>query len=274
MDRPQQAAARFVSSHEVAIVLALTLLTFCSIPLWQGGLGVGWDGLNHHFYLGWIAERPRFDRDFLAAASQSVQFPYLYWPAYRLSASGASGVQAGVVLAALQATIAVPALLLARACIPGRTLFDLGMRFIALVLALATSAILLLVNTTSNDVLAAIPMLWAMALAVAPRDPARPRWLTDGRAVLLSGLLAGVAVGCKLSNGPIAILLPGLWLLTGADWRERLGHAVRGGLATLLAFCLTYGYWGVLLWQTFGNPMYPMMESWFEPLRQLVGWQP
>jgi hypothetical protein len=267
-------AASFVTRHEMVLVLALTVLTFCSIPLWHGGLGIGWDGLNHHFYLGWIADKPRFDKDFLAAASQSVQFPYLYWPLYRLAAAGASGAVAGMVLAALQATLALPLLLLARACIPGRTLFDLAMRSIAMVLALATSAILLLINTTGNDVMAAIPMLWAMALAIAVRDGARPAWLTDARAIFLSGVLAGVAVGCKLSNGPIALLLPGLWLLAGANWKQRAAHVARGCVGVALGVVLSYGYWALQLWQVYGNPVYPMFDPWFGQLRALVGWRP
>ena len=265
---------RLVVRHELLLVLVLGLAGFGSIPLWHGGMELGWDALNHHFYLGWIAEQPRFDRDFMAASSQSVQFPYLYWPVYKLAALGASGVTAGLVLAAVQATIVIPAWLLARACMPGATGFDAAMRMTAVLLALCTSAILLLVDTTSNDVLASIPLLWAMALAVAPRDPRRPAWLSDRRSVVLSGLLAGVAVACKWSNGPLAILLPGLWLLAGQSARERIGHAAAGSAATLVAFVLAYGYWGWVLWQWFGNPVYPMAEGTFAPLRQALGWHP
>jgi hypothetical protein len=249
------------------LVVGIVMLVFVSIPLWRGGVDLSWDALNHHIYLGWMADRPRLAQDFLAAASQSTQFPYLYWPAFKLALAGASGPVAGTVLALLQATIALPAWLLARACIPGATWFDGGMRMLAVLLAMCSGAILRLVDTTSNDVLASIPMLWAFALAVAPLDAARPAWLAPRASVCLSGVLAGVAVGCKLSNGPLALLLPLLWAYRGGAWGERARRIVFAGLAATGGFILVYGWWGWTLWQAYGNPFYPLFEAVFAPLR-------
>ena len=63
---------------------------FFWIALSQGGIGLSWDALNHHIYLGWMVAHPRLDMDFLAAGYQSFQYPLLYWPAYTLAVSGAS----------------------------------------------------------------------------------------------------------------------------------------------------------------------------------------
>lgn len=274
MPEAKHPVMRQLVRHEMHIVLLLVALAFISIPVAHGGLELGWDALNHHIYLGWTAEAHRFDLDFLAASWQSLQFPYLYWPAYRMAASGFSGTAAGMVLAALQALIAVPAWMLARTCMPGQTLFDVALRVLAVTLSLTTSVTLLLVNTTNNDILSAIPMLWAIALAVAPLDAARARWLTPSRSVLLSGALAGAAVACKWSNGPLAILLPALWLLAATAWPQRLRLAALGCLATLVVFVLLYGPWGWLLWKYFGNPMYPMYDHYFQPVREWMGWRP
>src|SRR5205085_1893927 len=101
--------------REFWIVWFLGALAMALIPVYLGGIGLSWDALNHHIYLGWVAEHPRLTQDFAAASYQAYQFPYLYWPAYRLAASGASGVTAGVVLALLQSLAIPPAWLVARA---------------------------------------------------------------------------------------------------------------------------------------------------------------
>ena len=94
------------------------------------------------------------------------------------------------------------------------------------------------------------------------------------RAALLSGLLAGVAVAFKLSNGPVAIVLPVLWLWAGHGLGGRVRCAAIGCAAVVLAFGLTYGYWGWQLWVHFGNPVYPFADDWFAPLRAATGFKP
>jgi len=259
-------------SAEILGVMLATWAALISVPLALGQIGISWDALNHHIYLGWVADRPRFERDFLAASYQSYQFPYLYWPVYKLSASGVSGAWAGVVLATLE-WLAVPALwLIARACIPGRSWFDTWMRGISVVLGLSSGLVLSLLDTTANDLLAAVPLVWAVAFAMAPLDVENSH-LSTRRAVLLSGLFAGVAIACKLSNGPLAVLLPVFWICCGASFNQKLANALLGCVAVVAGFVLAYGYWGWQLWQHFGNPVYPFYDEIFERVRNWAGWQ-
>jgi hypothetical protein len=256
------------------VVWALGALAMAAVPVALGGIGISWDGLNHHFYLGWTAEHPRFDRDFVAASYQSFQFPYLYWPAYRLAASNASGVTAGIVLALLQSLAIPPTWLVARACCPGDAWVDRGLRLLAVVLAFLGGVTLSLLDSTSNDMFAAIPLLWAIALAFVAgdqdgRDPRRVLAL-----LALSGLFAGVAVACKLSNGLLVLVLPLAWMMAPGSVAERFARLCAAGLAMLGGFVLAYGYWGWQLWVHTGNPVYPFYDAWFEPLRILTGWQP
>lgn len=254
---------------EIVFSVLLVWVALASIPLALGGIGLSWDALNHHMYLGWVADHPRFDRDFLAASYQSYQYPYLYWPAWKLAQAGASGTVAGVVLTGLH-VIAAPALwLIARVCIPGAGWYQATMRFAAVVLGFSGQVLLSLMDTTANDGLAAVPLVWAVALALlGAADDNRPAWLTPARCVALSGFLGGVAVAFKLSNGPMAIVLPLLWLSCAQGWNGRALQVVRGSAWTLAGFALAYGYWGAQLWQHFGNPMYPFYEGRiFGPLR-------
>lgn len=265
---PVASASRFARA-EGWVVCLLGALAFVAIPLWVGHLGISWDAVNHHFYLGWIADQPRFDRDFLAASYQSYQYPYLYWPVYKLAMAGVSGATAGAVLALLHAT-AIPAVWwIARNCIPGDDPFTAAMRATAVLLAFLTGAVLSLFDATSNDLLAGIPLLWAYAVALQPiarpRGPAL-RW------ALGSGVLAGMSVAFKLSNGPLAIVLPLFWLWPAGSPRARLARCIAAGLAVLASYAACYGYWGWQLWSHFGNPIYPLYDGWFEPLRAFTGW--
>lgn len=257
---------------ELGLVTLGVWLALIAIPISLGGIGLSWDALNHHIYLGWVADKPRFGQDLLAASFQSYQYPYLYWPAYQLLAHGFSGVTAGIVLVTLDATL-IPALwLIARCCIPDSSWHAAAMRAGAVVLAMVGQVSLSMMDTTANDVLASAPLAWAVALAMLALQPAHG-WLSSERAIGLSGLCAGVSVAFKLSNGPLALVLPVLWALAAAGWRPRLVHVMRGGIWTLAGFALAYGYWGWLLWQEFGNPVFPFMHASFEPLRALLGWR-
>jgi hypothetical protein len=260
-------------SELIALVL-VAWAAFAAIPLALGGIGLSWDALNHHVYLGWIADSPRFDRDFLAASYQSFTYPYLYWPFYKLFQSGISGAWAGVVLVSINVLAVPPLWLLARACVPERTWYGTAMRWLAIALAFMSGVVLSLFDSTSNDLMAAIPMVWAVALALPSGDVHRPKWLTSRNLVLLSGFFAGMAVAFKLSNGPLAILMPFLWAVRRGSLRQRIAHAAWGSIATLAGFFLLYGYWGWQLWSHYGNPIYPFQEHWFAPLRGWLDWHP
>jgi hypothetical protein len=267
------APARFSLGLELIVVSILGWMALLAIPLALGYMGISWDALNHHIYLGWTAERPRFDHDQLAASFQSFQFPYLYWPVFKLAQSGASGVTAGIVLASLHAC-AIPAVwLVAHSCIQGRSLTDVAMRACAVVLGFSSIVVLSMFDSTSNDLLATIPLLWSLAVALRPIGADGNERRTTGL-VVLSGYLAGLSVAFKLSNGPLAILAPIVWFLCARQWQRRFVLVFVGALSAAVGFLLTYGYWGWQLWVHVGNPVYPFADAYFEPLRRWMEWHP
>jgi hypothetical protein len=274
MATPSLALAPPSARAELLALLAVAWIAFVSIPLALGGIGVSWDALNHHVYLGWTAEAPRFDRDFLAASYQSFQYPYLYWPFYKLYQSGLSGQWAGAILVSLNLLAVPPVWMLARTGIPEASWYGSTMRWLAVALAWLANVVLSMFDTTANDLLAAIPLVWAMALAMEPWRPGRAEWATSSRLVLLSGLCAGTAVAFKLSNGPLAILMPLVWALHGPALKQRALNVLAGSMATLAGLVLAYGYWGWQLWVHYGNPIYPFYTDWFVPVRVWLGWQP
>lgn len=262
------------SRGELCALMIGAWAAFAAIPLGLGGIGLSWDALNHHVYLGWTAEHPRFDLDYLAASYQSFQFPYLYWPFYKLFQTGMEGKWAGVVLVTMNLTAVPPLWMLARAFVPERDWYGLAMRWLAVALAFMSGVTLSMFDTSANDLLAAIPLVWSLALAIEARGTPRAGWFTPRRLLAASGFFAGAAVAFKLSNGPLAILMPLLWMLPGRTWRQRAGDLVLACLTTLAGVVLLYGYWGAQLWSHFGNPVYPFFDHDFEAVRAWTGWKP
>ena len=270
LDRPVAPAwARW----EGVLLCAVAWAALLAIPLSMGELGLGWDALNHHIYLGWTAEHPRFDRDFVGAGYQSYQAPYLYWPVYRLAVGGWAGVPAAAVLVTLHLAVLWPLWMLARTCVTGGTVHDAALRACAMALGLLSVVVLSAFGSTMNDVLGAAPLLAALALALRPAaNPGAMAQRTALRYVVASGACAGLAVALKLSQGPLAILLPALWWFAAAGLLARLRAVLAGGAGAVAAFALAYGPWGWQLWRHFGNPLFPFHHHWFAPLRAALGW--
>lgn len=263
----------WVQKWELPLILFAIWLVFVSVPIYLGYVGLGWDGLNHQIYLGWVADKPRFDKDYMAASLQAYQFPYLYWPVYKLALSGATGLTAGIVLSSLHLITVPPVWIVAKTLIPGKEALDVGLRAAAVLLAFMSAVPLKTLEATGNDLLAAAPMLWAIAIAFKAinLDDASGK-LALGRAALFSGLWGGVAVAAKLSNGPLVIFLPCLFLFSQAAWGIRWKCFFVNAVAVGTGFILVYGYWGYQLWLQFGNPLFPFYDSLFEPVRKVLGW--
>lgn len=252
------ARARLVA--ELVVLTLAAAAAAASLPLQAGYFGWSWDALNHHVYLGLMAESPRFDRDVIAASYQSYQYPYLYWPAFRMSLSGGPGAVAGASWAALQAALLLPPVwLLSLRLLPARGAFWVGSaeRTAACVLAFASTVVLAGFETTANDLLAAVPLLWAFALMA--RAPA-----TD-RSAGVAAALWGVSAAFKLSN---AIFLPVLllWWWVPGDGRPKLRRGAALVAGALSGFSLAYAPWAWQLWSLTGNPFYPYFKSLLGPV--------
>jgi hypothetical protein len=268
-----QAVPVLPPAAELAIAVVFVWLALVAMILIHGGIGISWDALNHQVYLGWSADAARFDRDVMPAAYQTYQFPYLYWPLYRLALGNFSGMQAGIVLVSLQMITVPPAWIVARSCMPEASWFGTAMRLMGVGLAFLSGLVLSLFTSTSNDLLAAAPLLWAIA-AVFPYAARSDAQRLPYGAVVLSGALGGLSVACKLSNGPLVLLLPLLWVTPPQGWRRRVAAGIFGSIAIVLAFALAYGTWGIQLWKLHGNPIYPFADAWFAHLRTALGWAP
>lgn len=261
---------RWLPAAEFVLVLALGCAAAASLNLQGGFFGWSWDALNHHVYLGYVAEQHRWHLDVAPAASQTYHHPYLYWPIYRLSLLRGDGAVIGALWSVAQAALVVPPLwCLARRLLPDAGpgwsgwLEGLAWRSGAIALAGGSALVLTLLQVTGNDLLSAVPLLWALVLASDPRDG----MARAGAAAALWG----AAVALKLSNVVFVPLLLALWWTpgqgpAGTRWgRLPLGRGLAVGASAVAGFGLVYAPWGWALWEQTGNPFYPMLGHWFGP---------
>jgi hypothetical protein len=86
-----------------------------------------------------------------------------------------------------------------------------------------------------------------------------------------AGLLAGLAVGLKLTAAIYAVALFGATAAT-LGRRDRGGAALLAMAATVaVGFVVAYGYWAWVLWERFANPFFPYFNDvfrseWWEPV--------
>lgn len=241
-------------------LLLLTLLATAgaaALALSQGQLAWSWDALNHHIYLGLIAEHPRWDLDVIPASYQSYQYPYLYWPVYRLSQWDLPGPVLGAAWAGFQAAWLLPPLwVICLRLLPDQGSILIGALWRTAACALGALSLVLLASlqTTANDALAAVPLLWAIAVGLQ-EEP------TD-RQAFVAAALWGVSAAFKLSNGLFIFwLLLWWWVPRRPHWPLRRGLAL--SLGAVAGFGIAYAPWGLQLWHVTGNPFYPNFLSVF-----------
>lgn len=242
---------------ELLLLTLLAMAAAAALPLSNGQFAWSWDALNHHVYLGMTAEHPRWDLDVIPASNQSYQYPYLYWPVYRLSLLSAPGVVLGVVWASLQAGLLLPPLwFISLRLLPDQGSAWEGALWRAAGCAMGAMSLILLVGleTTANDLLAAVPLLWAIAVGLHTPP--------NNRQAFLAAALWGISAAFKLSNGLFIFWLLVWWWVPGqAHWPLRRGVAL--ALGAIVGFGAAYTPWGLQLWQLTGNPFYPEFASLF-----------
>jgi len=242
---------------EWAIVTVTAAVLAAAMPLQAGYLGWSWDALNHHVYLGLTAEGPRWELDVNPASVQTYQFPYLYWPVYLLSQwPGRPSVAAALWSGFQAAAVALPIWLISYRLLPTlpSRFENLALRVLACASAFMSQFILAGIETTTNDLLACVPLLWAIAISLHPAF--------DDRRSFAAAALWGMATAFKFSNG---LFLP--WLLLWwyrsfhPHWPPKRGLMLVAGAA--LGFGVTYAAWGWQLWQVTGNPFHPFFAAIF-----------
>lgn len=240
-------------------VLCLLASLICVSYAVQAGKTVSWDVLHYHVYSGFSAVHDRFAQDFLPAGPQSYLNPYALAPFYAMNAAGWSPLLQSAVLAFFHALNIWVVYGLIRTMLPeDATLVRRLAQGVAWVLTLANPVYLSELGTSYVDVTTTLPVLlgvWALALGVT-----RDRLML----AVASGGAVGIATALKMSNATYALALGIGWLLVSGSVGARARRGVAFGLAALAGVLLAGGHWAWQLWTTFGNPVFPSFNGFFQ----------
>ncbi len=211
------------------------------------GKDVNWDLLNYHYYLPLELLEGRLQQDYFAASTQSYLNPIGYLPFYFMVSSGWHSVAASIVLALAHSLSIGTLYLLAWRLFGHREQRErVVLSCLAAALGAASAVFWPMVGTSFLDPLLVPPMLAGLVL------------LVDGRRFALAGALFGIAAALKYSNAAFALAALPLALLGGV----RAGAAYAAGGA--LAVAVLAGPWLALMMREFGNPVFPMLNAWFQ----------
>jgi hypothetical protein len=224
---------------------------------WFAGEDVNWDWLNYHEYTAFALLNGRFETDVAPGGFQTFLNPVVYVPAYLLR-HYIGPPSWGILLGAIHG------LNLALVWWISRLLLGSGASnwtiLASMVIAGFGPMTLSEVGTSFADVLSALPLLAGLGVMMSAKEG-------RGGGFVIAGLLAGVAVGLKLTN---AVFLIGIGISLLAVDRPLLAMAsLAAGSAT--GILVTGGPWAWMLWEQFGNPVFPFFNTIFRSPRSSTG---
>ena len=227
-------------------------------------MDASWDLRNYHYYNPYAFLTGRRGFDVLVADLPGFYNPILDVPFF-LAAEALPARLVGFLLGVVQGLNVVALFWIAWSVI---AIADLRLRVAA---AAALSALGVLgggalseLGTTFNDSVVTLGPLAALAIVLG-------RWsrLGFGRAAL-AGFVAGLAVGLKLTVGPLAAAV-GLAFLVSADtWGRRFGLTAAFGLAAAAGTLASGGFWHLILWKEYASPLFPYFNTVFKSPWALV----
>jgi len=250
---------------QTALVTALGVACSVAAAAWLGP-DANWDLFNYHYYNGFMFAEDRLGWDIAPAQRQTFFNPLLDLPtfliidhlgigAFTLSISAAQGLVAPLTWLIAHLVCGIKAGLT-------RTLTCGTIT----VLAVVSPIYLLELGTSYGDSTTGVLILVAVLCLLYSL-----RMTGHGALVwaLAAGVLCGAAAGLKLTNATYAVGLVGAaiassrWSASGFEQLTSLVRTGRLAIGVLVGFVLTYGYWGLQLWEMTGNPFFPQFNNVF-----------
>jgi hypothetical protein len=243
----------------------VALLLCCGFGLLSVAMGPdnNWDLRFYHLYAPWAYLHNRYVFDIGPAQYQGFFNPTSDFLFYALTSSRLNntprlvsfimgfvhGINAAMLLA-IALHVLRPAGIAERAMLTT----------VALLMGASGAGFMSLLGTTTNDLINAICVFAALLGLLRVGEPPLTRAAWGGFAC--SGLMAGIALGLKYTA---AAFMPGLGLvaLVVAIRRKTLAGLLIFGAAATLGFLAVAGYHLLSLWQTFANPVFPLLNDIF-----------
>ena len=239
----------------------LACIAFSLISLWHGQ-DSSWDVRNYHIYDAYAVLHSRIGFDMAPAGFQSYFNPLLDIPYFWMITHWPAPL-AGLVLGAWGGLTYGLLYLIAYGVLIEND--DVERRQLASGLALAGALsvnIVFWIGSATGDVTTTILVLAAFAIVIAT-------WSRQLRGeipiflLLLAGVLAGAAAGLKLTNAPYALALGLSMAIAPGSPRRKVMALISVCSGVALGLAVSIGWWWWLMFEKFGNPLFPQFSAWF-----------
>jgi len=219
------------------------------------GKDVNWDLLHYHYYLPFELLGGRIEQDFFAASAQSYLNPVGSLPFYLMVSSGWHSILVSILVAVAHSLSIGFVFLIAWKMfgqMPPRS--RIVFSTLATALGAATSVYWATVGTSFLDpLLAPLTLAAVLLLCEGKREALRAG---------VAGALFGAAAALKYSN--VIFLVAGLPLAFFSSHAGRMRTAIAYVAGAALAIAVLAGPWLALMLAEFGNPVFPLMNAWFQ----------
>ena len=230
------------------LIIAASMAVGAAYAAWLGE-DANWDWQNYHKYNIWALLNGGYKRDAIPAGFQTFFNPLIYYPWYGLR-HALPPLAAGMVIGAVHGLNLAAVAWLAKIMLGhAGNAWTIGA---AVLLAACGPMTLSEVGASFSDILTSIPSLVALALILAEERPRPWRYLA-------AGLLLGLTVGIKLTNIVFALGIAAMALAAVQPAIAMICLAIGGAIGS----ALTGGAWSWMLWREFGNPFFPLVNSFF-----------
>ena len=220
------------------------------------GRDVPWDYHNYHAYAVHILTHDRLSQDFFPAGLQGYLNPVGFIPFALILRLRLDSMGTEALLASLHALNAFFLYLICRELARGLPRPSQWALFLGWLLGVCTPVFLIHLGSTFVDPVGSVLVLASVWLVMS-RNSARP--------ALIAGVLAGLSMAVKLSNAGFAIAIAVVICLpwrteSSRQWLHRVAF---GAIGMVGGFAISQGYWSWRLYETMGNPFFPMFNSFF-----------
>ena len=226
----------------------------------------GFDVMHYHLHNGWSALNGRLHHDLAPAEMHSFLNPaynmVVWWLIERLP-----GPAVAFLLGLVQAAILPVLYGLTRRFVrqTGREI-GVGLALWLAVLGFFCAPAWSSFASLRNDHLGALAFLVGLYLVLPPRGESR----VPLRSLLAAAACVGLAAGLKLTNIIHVPAFAIFVLLLAPDWTERARRVGLCAVVGAMAFFASAGPWMWILWQEFGNPVFPNFGSLFPGLDEPI----
>lgn len=241
------------------VAIGALFLLAAALWCWVAGKDLNFDFINYHLYGPHLLLEWRFDRDYFGGGLPGYLNPLVHVPLYLMIKAGWHSLIIGGVLTIVHCINLLLAWKICDQLLPDSQHSRRSYLVCGLLLAFSSPLFLAALGSSFAEVLTSIPMLAGVLLMLG--EYSKDNW--DKRRFAVAGLLLGLAVGLKLSSGLFAVGTTLALLPMAVRNRGRAASVfvlVLGGLAGAL---LAHGYWSVILWREFGNPLFPIANNLF-----------